>query len=131
MIIIPESVSIDGQVEISIDIKNIGSCAGDEVMQLYVNDVQSEITRPVKELKGFKRITLEPGQKKTITFILSITQLGFYNKDMKCVVEPGTIKVMLGNSSENIVSTGEFEITGEVTEISNIKKYFTSVRIIK
>ena len=127
MIIIPESISIDGKVEISIDIKNTGTRTGDEVVQLYVNDVQSEITRPVKELKGFKRITLEPGQKKIITFILSIAQLGFHNKDMKCVVEPGTIKVMLGSSSEDIRSTGEFEITGEITEISNIKKYFTSV----
>jgi beta-glucosidase len=131
MIIMPESVSIDGQVEISIDIKNTGYCTGDEVIQLYVNDMQSETTRPVKELRGFKRITLKPDQKKTITFILSITQLGFYNKDMKYVVEPGTIKIMLGSSSENIRSTGEFEITGEVTEISNIKKYFTSVRVNK
>ncbi|MCJ7666530.1 MAG: glycoside hydrolase family 3 C-terminal domain-containing protein [Actinobacteria bacterium] len=129
MKIMPESISINGQVEISIDIKNTGSYTGDEVVQLYVNDVQSEITRPVKELKGFKRITLEPDQKKTITFILSIVQLGFYNKDMKCVVEPGTIKVMLGSSSEDIRSIGEFEITGEVIEISNIKKYFTSVRV--
>ncbi len=120
MIIIPESISIDGKVEISIDIKNTGTRTGDEAVQLYVNDVQSEITRPVKELKGFKRITLEPGQKKTITFILSIAQLGFHNKDMKYVVEPGTIKVMVGSSSEDIRSTGEFEITGEITEIFNI-----------
>ena len=131
MIITPESVSIDGQVEISIDIKNTGSCTGDEVIQLYLNDVQSEITRPVKELKGFKRITLEPGQKKTVTFVLSIAQLGFYNKEMKYVVEPGTIKVMLGSSSEDIRVAGEFEITGEVTEISKKKKYFTSVRLNK
>ena len=129
MIIMPESISMDSQVEISIDIKNTGSCAGDEVIQLYINDMQSEITRPVKELKGFKRVTLKPGQKKTITFILSIAQLSFYNKDMKYVVEPGTIKVMLGSSSEDIRSIGEFEITGKVTEISNVKKYFTPVRV--
>jgi len=72
---------------------------------------------------------LKPGQKKTITFILSIAQLGFYNKDMKYVVGPGTIKVMLGSSSEDIRSIGEFEITGKVTEISNVKKYFTPVRV--
>ncbi|MDD5621788.1 MAG: glycoside hydrolase family 3 N-terminal domain-containing protein, partial [Actinomycetota bacterium] len=127
MIMTPEIISIDGQVEISVDIKNTGSRTGDEIVQLYVNDVQSEITRPVKELKGFKRITLEPGQKKTITFILSTAQLGFYDRDMKYVVEPGTIKIMMGSSSEDIRSTGEFEITGERMEISNIKKYFTSV----
>ncbi|MFZ3085078.1 MAG: fibronectin type III-like domain-contianing protein, partial [Candidatus Hydromicrobium sp.] len=129
LIITPKSTSWNGYVEISVDVKNTGSCTGDEVVQLYVNDVQSEMTRPVKELKGFKRITLEPGQRKTVTFILSITQLGFYNNDMKYVVEPGTIKVMAGSSSEDIRLTGEFEITGEVTEISDVKKYFTSIRV--
>jgi beta-glucosidase len=129
IVIVPESISINGQVEISIDVKNTGSSTGDEVVQLYINDVQSEVTRPVKELKGFKRVTLKPGQKKTITFILSITQLGFYNKDMKYVVEPGTIKIMVGSSSEDIRLMGEFEITGKVTEIVNTKKYFTLIRV--
>lgn len=129
MVIIPKSTSWDGQVEISVDVKNTGSHTGDEIVQLYVNDMQSEITRPVRELKGFKRVTLKPGEKKTITFILSIAQLGFYNKDMKYVVEPGTIKVMAGSSSEDIQSTGEFEITGEATEISNVKRFFTSIRV--
>jgi beta-glucosidase len=128
MVIMPKSTSWDGQVEISVDVKNTGSRTGDEVVQLYVNDMQSEITRPVKELKGFKRVTLKSGQKKTITFILSIAQLGFYNKDMKYVVEPGTIKVMAGSSSEDIRSTGEFEITGEATEIGDAKKYFTLIK---
>ncbi|MFZ3386278.1 MAG: glycoside hydrolase family 3 N-terminal domain-containing protein [Candidatus Hydromicrobium sp.] len=129
LVITPESTSWNGQVEISVDVKNVGPRGGDEVVQLYVNDVQSEITRPVKELKGFKRITLKPNQKKTVTFILSITQLGFYNKDMKYVVEPGKIKVMIGSSSEDIRLTGEFEITGEITEISGVKKFFTSIRV--
>jgi len=129
LVITPESTSWNGQVEISVDVKNVGPRGGDEVVQLYINDVQSEITRSVKELKGFKRITLKPGEKKTVTFILSITQLGFYNKDMKYVVEPGKIKVMIGSSSEDIRLTGEFEITGEITEISNVKKFFTSIRV--
>ncbi|MBA7648022.1 Beta-xylosidase [subsurface metagenome] len=129
MVIISRSTSWDGQVEISVDIKNIGSYAGDEVVQLYINDVQSEITRPVKELKGFKRVTLKPGQKKTVTFILLIAQLGLYNKDMKYVVEPGIIKVMAGSSSEDIRLIGEFKIIGKTTEIMNAKKYFTSIRV--
>jgi len=129
MVIIPKSISWDGQVEINVDVKNTGSCAGDEVVQLYINDTQSEVTRPVKELKGFKRITLKSGEKKTVTFILSIAQLSFYNKDMKYVVEPGIIKVMVGSSSEDIRLTGEFEITGEATEIESGKKYFTLIRV--
>ena len=129
IVIMPKSTSWNGQVEISIDVKNTGSYTGDEVVQLYVNDMQSEITRPVKELKGFKRITLKPDQKKTATFILSIAQLGFYNKDMKYIVEPGTIKVMVGSSSEDIRLMGEFEITSKVTKIVNAKKYFTLIRV--
>jgi len=127
--IIPESVSFYEEIKISINVKNTGTSTGDEVVQLYVNDIQSEITRPVKELKGFKRITLEPGQKKAIVFTLSTTQLGFYRKDMKYVIEPGTIKVMIGSSSEDIRLTGEFEIKGVVTEIKNEKKYFTLIRV--
>jgi beta-glucosidase len=129
MKISPESVSCNGKIKISIDVENNGSCRGDEVVQLYVNDVQSEITRPVKELKGFKRIMLEPGQKKTIIFTISATQLGFYNRDMKYVVEPGKIKVMMGSSSEDIRQTGEFNIVGEINEIKDSRKYFTSAEI--
>ncbi len=129
LIIIPESVPVNGKVEISIDIKNTGSRKGDEVVQLYINDMQSEITRPVKELKGFKRIFLEPGQKKTITFILPMSLLGFYNKDMKCIVEPGTVKVMVGSSSDDIRLTGKFEITGKTVELKNKRKYFSTVEI--
>ncbi len=110
MVISPKSTSWEGQVEMSVNVKNTGSCTGDEVVQMYVNKIQSEVTRPVKELKGFKRLTLKPGQKKTVTFIMSITQLGFYNKDMKYVVEPGTIKVMIGSSSDDIRLMTEFEI---------------------
>jgi len=113
LVIEPKSVPRNGKVKISVDIRNIGYCTGDEVVQLYVNDVHSEITRPVKELKGFKRITLEPHHKKAVTFILPVAQLGFYNQDMKYVIEPGTIKVMIGSSSEDIRLTGEFKITGK------------------
>lgn len=129
MKISPETVACSGKVKVSIDVENNGLCRGDEVVQLYVNDVQSEITRPVKELKGFKRITLEPGKKKTIIFTLSATQLGFYNRDMKYIVEPGTIKVMMGSSSEDIRETGEFNIVGKINEIKDNRKYFTSVEI--
>lgn len=127
--IMPGHISCSGQVEISADIKNTGNLTGDEVVQLYINDVQAEITRPVKELKGFKRIVLGPGQKKKITFMLPIIQLGFYNEDMKYIVEPGTMKVMIGSSSDDIRLTGKFEITGKIIELKNKKKYFSSVEI--
>lgn len=125
----PKSISYYGEIKISIDVKNTGATRGDEVVQLYINDIQSEVTRPIKELKGFKRITLEPGQKKTIVFTISATQLGFYNRDMKYVVEPGTIRLMAGSSSEDIRQTDEFEINGEIAEIKENRKCFTRVEI--
>ncbi|MBZ4646874.1 MAG: beta-glucosidase [Petroclostridium sp.] len=127
--IAPRQVNIDGKVEISVDIRNAGQYKGDEVVQLYVHDVLANVTRPVKELKGFKRITLKPGESKRVSFNLSITQLGFYNEDMKFVVEPGIIEVMVGSSSEDIKLTGDFEIIGEVTDISKCKTFSTQVEV--
>jgi len=125
----PQQISAEGKVEISIDIRNAGEREGDEVVQLYVHDVLSSMTRPVKELKGFKRVTLAPGEKKTVTFTLAVSQLGFYDRHMQFVVEPGTIEVLVGSSSEDIQLTGELEIVGETTDVSAIKTFFSAVDV--
>ncbi len=125
----PDVISWDGQVEISVEVQNAGSCTGDEVAQLYIHDEVAQVTRPVKELKGFKRITLKAGEKKKITFILSGKQLGFYDQQMKFIVEPGMFKVMIGSSSQDIRLTGTFQITGEMKEIGKRKEYFTTIRV--
>ena len=106
----PNQIPLGGKVSIKVDIVNTGTRAGEEVVQLYINDRVASITRPVKELKGFKRIALEPAETKTVEFELSTELLGFYNKDMKLIVEPGVFKVMVGRSSEDIVLEGEFEV---------------------
>lgn len=116
-------------VAISVDVTNTGKRAGDEVVQLYVHDAFANITRPVMELKGFKRIGLEPGEKKTVTFQLAVNQLGFYDRDMAFVVEPGEIEVMVGSSSREIACIGAFEITGEKTAIAADKVYFSKADI--
>lgn len=116
-------------VAISVDVINTGKRAGDEVVQLYVHDAFANITRPVMELKGFKRIGLEPGEKKTVTFQLAVNQLGFYDRDMAFVVEPGEIEVMVGSSSREIACIGAFEITGEKTAIAADKVYFSKADI--
>jgi hypothetical protein len=82
----------------------------DEVVQLYIRDVVGSVTRPVKELKGFKRITLKPDEKRTVKFTLGPKELSFTNKEMKYTVESGTIKVMVGKSSDGIQHTGSFEV---------------------
>ena len=106
----PKRVTLTGKTSIKVDIKNTGSRAGEEVVQLYVNDVVASITRPVKELRGFKRIALEPGETKTVEFELSTEMLSFYDKDMKLTVEPGIFKVMVGHSSKDISLEDDLEV---------------------
>jgi beta-glucosidase len=94
-----------GSVTVSADVTNVGERAGDEVAQFYVHDVAADVTRPVKELKGFERISLQPGETKTVSFTLSASDLGFYNQEMKFVTEPGEFQVWVGpNSAEGLES---------------------------
>jgi len=86
---------------VRIEVANTGKVAGDEVVQMYIRDQVSSVTRPVKELKGFERITLEPGQTKTVSLDITPEHLGFYNIDMEYVVEPGEFEIMVGNSSRD------------------------------
>jgi beta-glucosidase len=94
-------------IKISVTIKNTGKYAGEEVAQLYIRDKVASVVRPVKELKGFQKIKLNVGESKTIEFILTDTELGFYNETGIFVVEPGAFDVMVGTSSEEGV-TGKF-----------------------
>jgi len=95
------SIKISESVKALVDVKNIGSRTGDEVVQLYIRDMFSSVTRPVKELKGFERITLNPGETKTVEFILTPEHLSFTNIEKKFVVEPGDFEIMIGNSSQD------------------------------
>jgi beta-glucosidase len=89
----------DGRLTVSVDVTNTGKRAGDEVVQLYIRDVAASVTRPVRELKGFQRVTLRPGEKRMVEFTLTPALLGLYNREMRFVVEPGDFKVMVGTSS--------------------------------
>jgi len=86
---------------VRVEVTNAGSVAGDEVVQMYIRDKISSVTRPVKELKGFKRITLEPGQKQTVTLPITPEHLAFYDINMKYIVEPGEFEIMVGSSSRD------------------------------
>jgi len=115
--ITPPEAQPQDYVRIRVPVTNVGERAGEEVVQLYVHDVVASVTRPVRELKGFARIALAAGEKKTVTFELAVRQLAFYDRRMAFVVEPGTIAVMVGSSSEDIRATGTFEIVGATTEV--------------
>jgi len=104
-------IKANESLAVSVEVENVGQRTGDEVVQLYIRDVAASMTRPVKELKGFRRVTLQPGEKQRIEFVLTPEQLGFYNRQMKFVVEPGEFRVMVGPDSENVTET-KFEVEG-------------------
>jgi beta-glucosidase len=95
-------------VKVNVTVKNTGKLAGEEVVQLYIRDKVASVVRPVKELKGFKKINLQAGASANIQFILTDKELGFYNNDGLFVVEPGLFDIMVGTSSDTGV-TGSFE----------------------
>ncbi len=86
-------------VSVTVDVTNAGQRAGDEVVQLYLRDVVSSVTRPVKELKGFQRVTLKPGETKAVAFTVGRDALGFWKTGKEFVVEPGKFDVTVGGSS--------------------------------
>jgi beta-glucosidase len=95
------SIRINESTKVFVDVKNTGTRAGQEVVQLYIRDLISSVTRPVKELRGFKKISLQPGEVKTVALTISPEHLAFTNIDEKYVVEPGDFEIMIGNSSRD------------------------------
>jgi beta-glucosidase len=95
----PAQIGPGGEAQVSVTVTNTGRRAGEEVVQLYLRDVVSSVTRPVRELKDFARLTLAPGQSKTVTFRLTPDKLAFYNLNMERAVEPGWFDIMVGTSS--------------------------------
>ena len=105
------SVSPKGSLKASVNVTNTGSIPGDEVVQLYIHDPVASISQPVRRLRGFERVTLDPGQKKTVTFTIDRSDFGFYDNAGKFVVEPGRIDLFAGNSSKATL-TKSFSVTG-------------------
>jgi beta-glucosidase len=106
----PKQQKANGSVTVTLDLKNTGSREGVEIVQLYTRDLVSSVTTYEKNLRGFARVSLRPGETKTVTFTLKPADLGLWNREMKFVVEPGEFRVMVGASSEDIRLSGEFEI---------------------
>ena len=105
----------DGRLAVSVNVKNVGDREGDEVVQLYIRDVAASVARPVRELRGFERVTLHPGETRTVRFTLTPDDLKFYDDRMRFVIEPGAFQVFVGTSS-----VGGLETNFEVIEKSNV-----------
>ncbi len=126
-----QQVPSDGEVTISCKVKNVGEVAGDEVVQLYLRDREAKVTRPLQELAGYKRITLQSQEESIVEFTVKMSQLGFTNENKQFVVEPGNIDVMIGNNSDVFSLQDSFEITGEPIELIGKRSYIAATREIK
>lgn len=91
-----------GTITVSFDIENTGKYAGEEVAQLYLRDLVAQPVRPVKELKDFKKLMLQPGKKKTVSFTITKDKLAFYNDKLERITQPGDFMLMIGSASDDI-----------------------------
>ncbi len=99
-----------GQIHVTAEVKNTGTVAGEEVVQLYIGQRGTSVARPVHELKGYKKLALAPGESKSVDFVLGRDELSFWNIDMKDVVEPAKVSVWVAPNSEATKNPVEFEI---------------------
>ncbi len=125
----PETVGADGQVQATVEVVNTGDRAGDEVVQLYTRTDGASVTRPVKELRGFKRVHLQPGARVRVIFTLPAERLAYYDAAMQLVVEPAKVQVMVGNSSQNLPLQASFTLAGAKRAIGQRTQYFCEVEV--
>ena len=125
----PDVVSWNSEVAVSLTVTNIGDRDGDEVVQLYIRDPIASVTRPVLELKGFARVAVPVGHSRRISFRLPTGQVGFYGRDMRYVVEPGLIEVLVGTSSQDLHHAGSFTVVPDPSSLPPTKAFEGKVEV--
>lgn len=125
-----KEVDAQGSITIEVSVSNTGAYEGDEVVQLYLSDRYADMTRPVKELAGFQRVSLKPGQKKTVVFEVMTNQMAFLDRDMRWKVEKDVIGVEVGSSSADIRLTGEYSVIND-SWIEGRKRAFYAKAFVK
>jgi len=124
-----KEIATDGKIIVSCSIRNTGTRQGDEVVQLYYHTKKAHVVRPVKQLAGFVRVSLEAGEEKKVTFTLDTAQLGYYNEDMEFVVEPTLMDVMVGTSAHDIAYTEEVALVGQKVNVMGKRVYTCDVDV--
>ena len=119
----------DGEFVVGIDLDNVGQTDGEEVVQLYVRDVEASVTRPVKELRGFARVQAPAGDRRRVTFRLAVEQLAFTGVDGRLIIEPGRHVLMVGTSSADLPLRAEVTVAGEVRELMARSRFFSAVEV--
>ena len=118
-----------GEVVVSVDVANTGDREGDEVVQLYVRDEEATVARPVLELRGFRRVGLEPGERRSVQFRLSAEQFAFIGADYRRVIEPGVIRLFVGSSSADLPMTACLELIGDTVHLVERHRYLTETTL--
>ncbi|WP_422398140.1 glycoside hydrolase family 3 N-terminal domain-containing protein [Sulfolobus tengchongensis] len=126
--VMPKEVGPQGYVKISVTVENVGKMEGEETVQLYISKPYSNVARPVKELKGFAKVYLKPGEKRRVVFNLPVETLSFYDRYMRLVVEKGDYDVLIGRSSEDIVLKDSFKVK-DTRPLSDRRMFLSEVKI--
>ncbi len=129
LVITPEKAPTDGEVQVSVEVINTGTRAGDEVVQLYTRTEGASVTRPVKELHGFQRVHLAPGERKRVTFTVPVELFAWYDAAMQRVVEPVAIQVMVGNSSAHLPLCATLTLIGDRRVIAHRRAWVCHVTV--
>jgi beta-xylosidase len=125
-----DSVDVGGQVRASLTVTNTGERRGTEVVQLYAADTATGVTLPAQQLVGFARLDLEPGESKTVAFVVPMSLLAYTGLSGKQIMEPGPVELSAGSSSDDIRSTAEFTVTGETRTVSGEERAFLSATVV-
>ncbi|MGH9353963.1 MAG: fibronectin type III-like domain-contianing protein, partial [Terriglobia bacterium] len=107
----PPQIRAEGNATVHVDVENVGKRPGTETVQLYVHELVAPVSTPVKQLKGFERVALDPGEKKTATFTLTPKSIMLLDRNMRWVVVPGVFEIMVGRSSSDIPLKGTLKVT--------------------
>ncbi len=120
-------VSTDGEFAVSVRVRNTGARAGVEVVQLYLHDVVATVTRPVKLLTGFTRVALQPDEARHVSFRVHADRTAFTDRDLRRIVEPGDIEVLVGASATDLPCRGRVRLTGPVRVVGHDRRLDTPV----
>jgi beta-glucosidase len=120
-------VPTDGEFTVSVRVRNTGSRSGDEVVQLYLRDVVAQVTRPVRQLTGFTRVSLEPGAAVQVQFRVHADRTAFTGRELQRIVEPGDVEVLVGTSAADLPCRGTVRLTGALRVVGHDRRLVTPV----
>ncbi|MDN5766903.1 MAG: glycoside hydrolase family 3 C-terminal domain-containing protein [Humibacillus sp.] len=124
-----DQIDTAGEVSVTVQVRNVGERAGEEVVQLYLHDVLAQVTRPVKSLTGFRRVALEPSEARLVTFRVHADRASFTGRDLRRIVEPGEIRLLVGTSSEDLPCSATVRMTGPLRVVSGGRVMVTPVEV--